>query len=149
MTSSNRNIFRVTGLLCGEFIGQRWIPLTKASDAELITKASDAELKIFFFDLRLNERFSKRSRCWWFETQSRLLWNHYGNELHWKGTHPTTPVTFSVSSPCSLHFSTVSCSFSSFRPVKASLAPHLASSTAHALPIEPLAPEERGRISFF
>ena len=35
MTSSNGNIFRVTGHLCGEFTGHRWIPLTKASDAEL------------------------------------------------------------------------------------------------------------------
>ena len=35
MTSSNGNIFRVTGLLCGEFTGRRWIPRTKASDAEL------------------------------------------------------------------------------------------------------------------
>ena len=35
MTSSNGNIFGVTGPLCGEFIGQRWIPHTKASDAEL------------------------------------------------------------------------------------------------------------------
>ena len=35
MTSSNGNIFRVTGPLCGEFTGDRWIPLTKASDAEL------------------------------------------------------------------------------------------------------------------
>ena len=35
MTSSNGSIFRVTGLLCGEFTGHRWIPLTKASDAEL------------------------------------------------------------------------------------------------------------------
>ena len=35
MTSSNGNIFRVTGHLCGEFTGPRWIPLTKASDAEL------------------------------------------------------------------------------------------------------------------
>ena len=35
MTSSNGNIFRVTGPLCGEITGQRWIPLTKASDAEL------------------------------------------------------------------------------------------------------------------
>ena len=35
MTSSNENIFRVTGLLWGEFTGHRWIPLTKASDAEL------------------------------------------------------------------------------------------------------------------
>ena len=35
MTSSNGNIFRVTGPLCGEFTGHRWIPLTKASDVEL------------------------------------------------------------------------------------------------------------------
>ena len=35
MTSSNCNIFRVTGPLCGEFTGHRWIPPTKASDAEL------------------------------------------------------------------------------------------------------------------
>ena len=35
MTSSNGNIFRVTGPLCGEYTGHRWIPLTKASDAEL------------------------------------------------------------------------------------------------------------------
>ena len=35
MTSSNENIFRVTGHLCGEFTGPRWIPYTKASDAEL------------------------------------------------------------------------------------------------------------------
>ena len=30
-TSSNGNIFRVTGHLCGEFTGLRWIPHTKAS----------------------------------------------------------------------------------------------------------------------
>ena len=35
MTSSNGNIFRVTGHLCGEFTGHRWIPHTKASDAEI------------------------------------------------------------------------------------------------------------------
>ena len=35
MTSSNGNIFRVTSHLCGEFTGPRWIPRTKASDAEL------------------------------------------------------------------------------------------------------------------
>ena len=31
MTSSNGNILRATGHLCGEFTGLRWIPLTKAS----------------------------------------------------------------------------------------------------------------------
>ena len=35
MTSSNGIVFHVTGPLCGEFTGHRWIPLTKASDAEL------------------------------------------------------------------------------------------------------------------
>ena len=35
MTSSNGSIFRVTGPLCGEFTGLRWIPRTKASDPEL------------------------------------------------------------------------------------------------------------------
>ena len=35
MTSSYGNIFRVTGHLCGEFTGHRWIPLTKATDVEI------------------------------------------------------------------------------------------------------------------
>ena len=35
MTPSNGNIFRVAGHLWGESTGDRWIPLTKASDAEL------------------------------------------------------------------------------------------------------------------
>ena len=38
MTSSNRNIFRVTGPLCGDFTGQR--PVTRSFDV--------------FFDLHLN-----------------------------------------------------------------------------------------------
>ena len=36
ITSPNgKNIFRVTGPLCGEFPGHRWIPRAKASDEEL------------------------------------------------------------------------------------------------------------------
>ena len=35
MTSSKRNFFRVTGPWWGESTGDRWIPLTKARDAEL------------------------------------------------------------------------------------------------------------------
>ena len=35
MTSSNENVFRVIGPLCGELSGHRWIPLTKASGVEL------------------------------------------------------------------------------------------------------------------
>ena len=66
MTSSNGNIFRVTVPWCGEFTGQRWIPHTKASDAELWC----------FLDLRLNKRLGKQSWGWWFETPSRSLWRH-------------------------------------------------------------------------
>ena len=35
MTSSNGNIFRVIGPLCVEFTGHRWIPLTRAIDADV------------------------------------------------------------------------------------------------------------------
>ena len=35
MTSSNVNIFGVTGHLCAESTGHRWIPFTKASDTDL------------------------------------------------------------------------------------------------------------------
>ena len=35
MTSLKGNIFRITVTLCGVFTGDRWIPLTEASDAEL------------------------------------------------------------------------------------------------------------------
>ena len=66
MTSSNGNIFHVTGPLCGEFSGHRWIPLTKASDADLW----------WVFYLRLIKRFSKQSWGRWFETPSRWLWRH-------------------------------------------------------------------------
>ena len=48
MTSSNGNIFHVTGLSCGEFIGHRWIPGTKASDVKLwcfLWSASEPQLR--------------------------------------------------------------------------------------------------------
>ena len=64
MTSSNGNIFRVTGPLCGEFAGHRSFPLTKASDAELWC----------FLDLRRNKRLTKQSWGWWFEMPSHSLW---------------------------------------------------------------------------
>ena len=60
MTSSNGNIFRVTGPLCGEFPSQR--PVTRSFDVSLICA--------------LNKRSSKQSWGWWFETPSRSLWRH-------------------------------------------------------------------------
>ena len=46
--------------------GHRWIPPTKASDAELW----------LFFDLALNKRLSTQSRCRWFEMPLHSLWCH-------------------------------------------------------------------------
>ena len=66
MTSSNGNIFALL-VICvgnspvpGEFPAQ--MPVTRSFDV--------------FFDLRLNNRLSKQSRGWWFETLSRPLWRH-------------------------------------------------------------------------
>ena len=59
MKSSNGNIFRVTGHLCGEFPAQK--PVTRS---------------FVFFYLRLNKRLIKQSWDWWFETLSRPLWRH-------------------------------------------------------------------------
>ena len=66
MTSSNGNIFRVTGHLCGKFTGHRWIPAQRP-----VTRTFDV-----FFDLCLNKRLSKQSWSWWFETLSLPLWRH-------------------------------------------------------------------------
>ena len=66
MTSSNGNILRVTGPLCGEFTGHRWI---------LRTKARKQKFDVFF-DLHMKKRLSKQSWGWWFETQLRSLWCH-------------------------------------------------------------------------
>ena len=66
MTSSNGNIFRVTGHLCGEFTGPGEFPAQRP-----VTRSFD-----IFFDLRLYKRLSKQSWGWWFETLSCSLWRH-------------------------------------------------------------------------
>ena len=76
MTSSNGNIFRVTGRLCGEFTGPGEFPAQRP-----MTRSFDT-----FFDLRLNKRLSKQSWGWWFETPSRSLWRHRNEccPIHWR-----------------------------------------------------------------
>ena len=66
MTSSNGNIFRVTGLLCREFTGPGEFPTQRP-----VTRSFDV-----FFDLRLNKRLSKQPWGWWFKTPSWSLWRH-------------------------------------------------------------------------
>ena len=65
MTSSNGNIFRVTGPLCGEFTGPGEFPAQRP-----VTRSFDV-----FFDLRPNKRLSKQPWGWWFETSSSSSWS--------------------------------------------------------------------------
>ena len=60
MTSSNGNIFPVTGQLCEEFTGPR------------VTRYFGV-----FFHLRLNKRLCKQPWSLWFETPSPPLWRHH------------------------------------------------------------------------
>ena len=71
MTSSNGNIFRVTGHLCGEVTGE--FPAQRP-----VTRSFDV-----FFDQRPNKLLSKHSWGWWFETPSRPWWRHC-NGLIWE-----------------------------------------------------------------
>ena len=68
MTSSNGNIFRVSGFLWGEFTGDRWIPPQRPS-----TRSFD-----IVFDLYMNKRLGKQSWGWWVETPSRIMY-HYND----------------------------------------------------------------------
>ena len=74
MTSSNGNIFRVTGPLCGEFTSPGEFPTQRP-----VTRGFHV-----FFDLRLNKRLSKQSRGWWFETLSHPLWRHRNDVGIWR-----------------------------------------------------------------
>ena len=71
MASSNGIIFRVTGHLCGEFTGPRWIPAQRP-----VTRRLDV-----FFDLHQIKRLGKQWWGWWCETPSYPLWRHR-NEQH-------------------------------------------------------------------
>ena len=74
MTSSNEDIFRVTGPLCGEFTGLGEFPTQRP-----VTRSFDV-----FFDLPLNKRLSKQPWGWWFETPSWSLWR----QCNGRGTSP-------------------------------------------------------------
>ena len=87
MTSSNGNILCVTGHLCGEFTGPRWIPRTKASDTEL---------RFFFCDLRSKKLLSKQSWGWLFETLLYPLWRHRNDQCSWKYEKMSISPSFST-----------------------------------------------------
>ena len=64
MTSSNGHNSCGTGRLWGESTGgfPSQMPVMRSFDV--------------FFDVRLNKRFSKQSKCRWLETSLRSLWRH-------------------------------------------------------------------------
>ena len=64
MTSSNGNIFRVTGPLCGEFTGPGEFPAQRP-----VTRSF-----YVFFDLHPNKRLSKQPWGWWFEAPPWSFW---------------------------------------------------------------------------
>ena len=64
MTSSNGNIFHVTGPLCREFTSPSEFPTQRP-----VTRSFDV-----LFDLHLNKRFSKQPWGCWFETPSWSFW---------------------------------------------------------------------------
>ena len=78
MTSSNGNIFRITGPLGGEFISHLWIPLTKASDMEL---------RWFLWCAWMNcWDTAEQPRHRWLEMPSCSLWYHCNvPNRHWFG----------------------------------------------------------------
>ena len=79
-TSSNGNMFRVTGFCAGNSPATAGNSPATAGNSPVtgdfsshipVTRSFDV-----FFDLRLNRQLSKQSRRRWFETPSRSLWRH-------------------------------------------------------------------------
>ena len=64
-------LFRVTGLLCGEFTGPGEFTAQRP-----VTRIFDV-----FSDLRQNIRLSKQPRGWWFETPSWSLWRQCNEKI--------------------------------------------------------------------
>ena len=75
--SWNGNICRVTGPLCRELTGHRWIPHTQKP----VTRSFDVS-----FDLRLNQHLRKQWRRGWFEMPSRSLWRQCN--VTWRHNEP-------------------------------------------------------------
>ena len=83
MTSSNVNIFRVTGPLCGEFTGHLWIPPPPPPPPPTHTQRPVTRSFDVFFDLCLDKGLSKQSWGWWFETPSFSSWRRCNVNVQW------------------------------------------------------------------
>ena len=74
MTSSNGNVFRVIGPLCGEFTGHR-SPVNSPHKGQW-------RGALMFSLICACKRLSKQPLAWWFETPSRPLWRHYNGLIN-------------------------------------------------------------------
>ena len=84
MTSSNGNFFRVTGHLCGDFTGPRWIPRTKASVAKHL-KMSSGNWRPFYLGLNVlsSIRIEKYFEPKVWHTFNCIGWCQIYHESHW------------------------------------------------------------------
>ena len=88
MTSSNENIFRVTGSLCGELTGHRRIPHTKASDAELWRFLWSAPECLTLATIVLQQvSVTAAGTCSWWCTLRTMI--HPRTWRSWKGSSST------------------------------------------------------------
>ena len=82
MTSSlNRNIFRVSDPLCWEFTDQRWIPLTKTSDAEIWYFLWSTWINSW-----VNNRDAgdlRRAHIWLYGNEYQHCWCPYDTRVPW------------------------------------------------------------------
>ena len=87
MTSSDGNIFCVTGLLCGNSSATGGFPTQRP-----VTRSFDV-----FFDMRLDQRLSTQCRRRWFETPSRSLWRQYNALGQWHGCSVPNQINLNLS----------------------------------------------------
>ena len=116
----NGNIFRVTGHLCGEFTSQRWIPRTKASDAEFWCFLW---LICTWINSWVNNREAGDFRCHWAHYDVTVMsWNSPSfstREIKWLSTQNifglgsevkySNSTSLSQQVPCSQHVMGATC----------------------------------------
>ena len=101
MTSSNGNIFRVTGHLCGEFTGPLWIPRSGEFPTQRpVTRSFD----VFFICVWINGWVNNRKAG-----DVRRYRAHYGDIVMWQHQAITqTNVVFSLSKLYGIHLLAIS-----------------------------------------
>ena len=74
-------------ILCTDCLGMKLSRYMVSHDGVIMMTSSNGSIfhaTDVFFDLRLNERLSKPSWGWWFDTLSRPLWRHCNDITWWR-----------------------------------------------------------------